>query len=185
MVSEVGYRSASVAKIIERAGVSRKTFYELFGDRAACFAAAHVAAASEIDAAIMGEDGLAALIDLYGRRPEVFDLVFTAAAVTGPRETEALLKALDRWAERLSELALRAEGELGRGSSGGRGDRGNRGGYPPEMARMAFGGLVTALCRSGPTGGGAPLALPVAAGLAALPWLGPREALEARTERLG
>ena len=33
------YREATVARIVSRAGISRRTFYELFADRDACFAA--------------------------------------------------------------------------------------------------------------------------------------------------
>jgi AcrR family transcriptional regulator/DNA-binding MarR family transcriptional regulator len=38
-VSSGGYNSASVARIIRRAGVSRRTFYELFPDRESCLLA--------------------------------------------------------------------------------------------------------------------------------------------------
>jgi AcrR family transcriptional regulator len=57
VAAKVGYGDASVAAVIERAGVSRKTFYEQFGDKEDCFLAAydavsdrlieHVAAAGE------------------------------------------------------------------------------------------------------------------------------------------
>ncbi|WP_225731710.1 MULTISPECIES: TetR/AcrR family transcriptional regulator [unclassified Nocardia] len=40
VVSEKGYRTATVADVIARAGVSRRTFYEHFADKDACFAAA-------------------------------------------------------------------------------------------------------------------------------------------------
>ena len=39
-VAEVGYAGVSVAQVIERASVSRRTFYELFEDREHCFLAA-------------------------------------------------------------------------------------------------------------------------------------------------
>ncbi|MBM0125871.1 TetR/AcrR family transcriptional regulator [Pimelobacter simplex] len=40
-MAERGYTDTSVADIIERAGVSRKTFYELFADKADAFSAAY------------------------------------------------------------------------------------------------------------------------------------------------
>jgi AcrR family transcriptional regulator len=40
-VAERGYGETRVADVIERAGVSRKTFYELFEDKEACFLAAY------------------------------------------------------------------------------------------------------------------------------------------------
>jgi len=40
-VSEVGYPALTVAAILQRAGVSRKTFYEHFADKEECFLAAY------------------------------------------------------------------------------------------------------------------------------------------------
>jgi AcrR family transcriptional regulator len=41
IVAEKGYAPTTVADVIERAGVSRKTFYEHFRDKEACFLAAY------------------------------------------------------------------------------------------------------------------------------------------------
>jgi len=41
VVAAKGYGAATVADVIERAGVSRKTFYEHFRDKEACFLAAY------------------------------------------------------------------------------------------------------------------------------------------------
>jgi AcrR family transcriptional regulator len=41
VVADKGYGPATVADVIERAGVSRKTFYEHFRDKEACFLAAY------------------------------------------------------------------------------------------------------------------------------------------------
>src|SRR2546426_5647965 len=43
VVAEAGYAGTTVAAIIARAGVSRKTFYELFDDTEAAFLAAYAA----------------------------------------------------------------------------------------------------------------------------------------------
>jgi AcrR family transcriptional regulator len=40
-VAEKGYEKTSVADVVARAGVSRKTFYEQFADKEACFLAAY------------------------------------------------------------------------------------------------------------------------------------------------
>src|ERR1700680_2652220 len=40
VVGELGYEKMSVARVTSRAGVSRRTFYDLFVDREACFLAA-------------------------------------------------------------------------------------------------------------------------------------------------
>jgi AcrR family transcriptional regulator len=41
VVAEKGYAATTVADVIDRAGVSRKTFYEHFRDKEACFLAAY------------------------------------------------------------------------------------------------------------------------------------------------
>jgi AcrR family transcriptional regulator len=41
VVAELGYPETRVVDVIKRAGVSRKTFYELFSDREECFLAAY------------------------------------------------------------------------------------------------------------------------------------------------
>ena len=40
-VAEKGYAATTVADVVERAGVSRRTFYEQFSDKEACFLAAY------------------------------------------------------------------------------------------------------------------------------------------------
>jgi AcrR family transcriptional regulator len=52
-----GYRDASVARVVEQAGVSRATFYEHFADKEACFLAAYELAAGRIEAALERIDG--------------------------------------------------------------------------------------------------------------------------------
>jgi AcrR family transcriptional regulator len=47
-----GYREASVARVVEQAGVSRATFYEHFADKEACFLAAFAVAAARIETAL-------------------------------------------------------------------------------------------------------------------------------------
>ncbi|HEV7687975.1 MAG TPA: helix-turn-helix domain-containing protein, partial [Acidimicrobiia bacterium] len=41
IVAEKGYPATTVADVVERAGVSRRTFYEQFADKEACFLAAY------------------------------------------------------------------------------------------------------------------------------------------------
>ena len=52
-----GYREASVARVVEQAGVSRATFYEHFADKEACFLAAFELAAERIELALGRIDG--------------------------------------------------------------------------------------------------------------------------------
>ena len=46
--SELGYREANVQDVIERAGVSRPTFYEHFANKEDCFLAAFDATAARL-----------------------------------------------------------------------------------------------------------------------------------------
>lgn len=50
--AELGYASTNVEDIVRRAGVSRRTFYELFGNKHDAFLAAYDAAASGLFAAV-------------------------------------------------------------------------------------------------------------------------------------
>jgi AcrR family transcriptional regulator len=57
VVAETGYAATTVADVVERAGDSRRTFYEQFADKEACFLAAY-------------DVGLAAVLDRIGRAVE-------------------------------------------------------------------------------------------------------------------
>ena len=59
-VAEKGYEKTSVADVVARAGVSRKTFYEQFADKESCFLAAYET--------IFGELAQAALAAYESRR---------------------------------------------------------------------------------------------------------------------
>jgi AcrR family transcriptional regulator len=52
VAARLGYSDASVARVVEQAGVSRATFYEHFADREACFLAAFEVAAERIERAL-------------------------------------------------------------------------------------------------------------------------------------
>jgi AcrR family transcriptional regulator len=52
VAARYGYREASVARVVEGAGVSRATFYEHFADKEACFLAAFERAARRIELAL-------------------------------------------------------------------------------------------------------------------------------------
>src|SRR4051812_15625203 len=51
-VAEKGYAATTVADVVARAGVSRKTFYEHFADREQCFLAAYDAAVDALFTAV-------------------------------------------------------------------------------------------------------------------------------------
>jgi AcrR family transcriptional regulator len=64
VVGEKGYAAATVADVLERAGVSRRTFYEHFADKEACFLAAYDHGVDSMLEAVSGE-----LADLDGDDP--------------------------------------------------------------------------------------------------------------------
>ena len=66
-VAETGYALVAVADVIDRAGVSRKTFYEQFANKDECFLAAYDATVEDLLATI---DGALELADLAERRYE-------------------------------------------------------------------------------------------------------------------
>src|ERR1700735_5438656 len=100
VIAEVGYRGMAVRAVSERAGVSSKTFYDLFSDREDCFLAAFdygVGRLAEIvGPAYRGERdwaagiraGLGALLGFLDREPALRRLVFVEALGAGRRVVE-------------------------------------------------------------------------------------------------
>lgn len=80
-VADKGYEKTVVADIVARAGVSRKTFYEFFADKEACFVAAYEAIFADILASVFEayesrrrwpdrlSAGLAALLERLASQP--------------------------------------------------------------------------------------------------------------------
>jgi AcrR family transcriptional regulator len=109
-VTEVGYARMTVAQVISRARVSRKTFYDVFADREDCFLCAFKQA---IDRASLlareaydGEDswsegvraGLARLLALMEAQPGLSKLCIVEALGAGERVLEYRAHALDEFA---------------------------------------------------------------------------------------
>jgi AcrR family transcriptional regulator len=100
IVGELGYGGMSVARITGRAGVSRRTFYDLYEDREDCFLAAFeeaVARASKVAVeAAAGQGawreqvraGLSALLGFFDDEPGSGSLVVVEALGAGPRVLE-------------------------------------------------------------------------------------------------
>ena len=66
-VAENGYGPTSVSDVVERAGVSRRTFYELFPDKEACFLAAYETGVEIILGQIRRDVGALAAVDWRDR----------------------------------------------------------------------------------------------------------------------
>jgi AcrR family transcriptional regulator/DNA-binding MarR family transcriptional regulator len=135
VASERGAPHASVAHVVSRAGVSRRTFYELFADREECFLAAFDQAVKQATVTILPayesqtrwreriRAGLTALLAFLDTEPGMAQLVVVEALGAGPRALEhrtqllaVLIAAVDGgWAEVKGRepQPLTAEGVVG------------------------------------------------------------------------
>jgi AcrR family transcriptional regulator len=123
-VQEQGYTDASIADVIKRAGVSRKTFYAQFADKEDCFVeiyGEHMARLQSITRdAFDAQDewvpslraGLAALLNALAYEPAVARVCFVDVLAAGPRAAQRRNEAM-RELERILDLAQGASGETG------------------------------------------------------------------------
>jgi AcrR family transcriptional regulator len=100
LVGAEGYRRLTARRVSAWAGVSNKTFYDLFSDREDCFLAAFDRAIDELTGVVLpaweGEKewtarvraALGALLDVLDREPALRALVFVEALGTGSRVLE-------------------------------------------------------------------------------------------------
>jgi AcrR family transcriptional regulator len=110
-VREVGYARMTVAQVIARARVSRKTFYDVFADREDCFLAAFSQALDrareEVSTAYRSEAawrdsiraGLARLLSLMEREPGLARVCVVEALGAGERALAARAAVLDELAQ--------------------------------------------------------------------------------------
>ncbi|HEY5046292.1 MAG TPA: TetR/AcrR family transcriptional regulator [Solirubrobacteraceae bacterium] len=124
VVSEDGYKRMTVRRVSGRAGVSNKTFYDLFADREDCFLAAFDHAVDQLAVVVLpaweGESewgagiraGLGALLGFLDGEPAPRRLLFVEALGAGPR-------VLERRAQ-ISEVLRRAVDEGRAGVRAGR-----------------------------------------------------------------
>jgi AcrR family transcriptional regulator len=106
-VEEVGYARMTVARVISRAKVSRKTFYDLFTDREDCFLAALEQAAAQMGTVVREayereagwrdgvRAGLAELLVFLDEEPALARLCLVEALGAGPRVLERRAKVLE------------------------------------------------------------------------------------------
>ena len=99
-VAERGYAATTIAQVVDRAGVSSATFYELFHDKEACFLALIreiIARATMIVTEAYGRDrpplellrdGLEALLQLLSSEPAWAKVLFLSSRTSTPRALE-------------------------------------------------------------------------------------------------
>jgi AcrR family transcriptional regulator len=118
VVVRKGYARTTVADVVEVAGVSRRTFYEQFVDKEACFLAAYETASvivlSDIAAAVRALDSadwrerLHCAIEEYTKvlseTPAVARLFLLDVLGAGPKAVELRRTVLGRFAEQLKAL---------------------------------------------------------------------------------
>jgi AcrR family transcriptional regulator len=107
VAAERGAANVTVAHVVARSGVSRRTFYELFEDREACFLAAFGEASKRIEARVVPayeaerrwheriRAALAALLDFLEEEPETGRLCIVETLAAGPRALEQRARALE------------------------------------------------------------------------------------------
>jgi AcrR family transcriptional regulator len=95
VVGRKGYEATSVADVIEEAGTSRTTFYKHFDDKHDCFLSAYDMLVERVFATIVAEcdgeqpwlsrvrKGLATLIGIFVREPELARTAIVEVAVAG------------------------------------------------------------------------------------------------------
>lgn len=115
VAARYGYADASVARVVEQAGVSRATFYQHFADKEACFVAAFQRAAERIELALARIDAdvppgnraaelIDYLLDNIVRGPAAARILLVEALAGGPdarRARQRLMSSveasLERW----------------------------------------------------------------------------------------
>lgn len=124
VVSEEGYRAASVSKVVAAAGISRNSFYEHFANKEECFLAAYDAAVelaiTRVQTAIAGaasreaavEAGFAAFLDAAAREPELAWLCVVEVLAAGPRALARRDDAMRRFARFLDGYREEGAGDV-------------------------------------------------------------------------
>ena len=122
-VAEKGYAATTIADVVRHASVSRRTFYEHFEDKEACFLAAYEGAAAlilDIVARAAGREGpweerlmggLSAYLDAMVEEPALTRVFLVEILGAGPRALERRREVHERFAslQRAMVEALRAD----------------------------------------------------------------------------
>jgi AcrR family transcriptional regulator len=172
-----GYEATTVSDVIEAAGVSRATFYEMFEDKSACFLeaydavidvlVAHVTSAFESAAGDPWPErigaGLRALVELLAAESDIARMAMVEVTAAGDDARARYRAALARFTPFLEE---------------GRDYSSQPGELPPDTARFAIGGATSMIFDEIRAGRGPELQriLPDLLFAVLMPYLGPEEA---------
>ena len=124
-VAEKGYAWVAVADVIERAGVSRKTFYEQFANKDECFLAAYDATVDDLLATI--DEALEALapdwlrahraavhayLEALAARPQFAKAFLIEVLGAGPEALKRRAAVQERFAAQLEDVHRRARQDI-------------------------------------------------------------------------
>ncbi|HZI03157.1 MAG TPA: TetR/AcrR family transcriptional regulator [Archangium sp.] len=122
-ITEKGYTATTIADIVRHARVSKRTFYEHFEDKEACFLASYTAASEETLRAIATAAAPAlpwkerlqaatrAYLDALEAQPAVTRTYLLEIHAAGPRALQLRREVHQRFAEQLRGLVQTARGE--------------------------------------------------------------------------
>jgi AcrR family transcriptional regulator len=123
VVAEKGYGATTVADVIARAGVSRRTFYEQFSDREECFLAAYEtgvevlldtvreAGGGEDDPAGRMRARIRAYLETLAAEPAFARTFLIEVAAAGPRALARRAEVHERFAQLSAELLAEARAQ--------------------------------------------------------------------------
>jgi AcrR family transcriptional regulator len=109
VVGRKGYEATSVADVIEEAGTSRTTFYKHFDDKHDCFLSAYDMLVERVFATVVAEcdgeqpwlsrvrKGLATLVGIFAREPELARTAVVEVAVAGAEARQRHWDAVTRF----------------------------------------------------------------------------------------
>lgn len=115
-VEETGYAAATIADIVRHAKVSKRTFYEEFADKEACFLAAYMAVGEELLKTMAGavdptapwetqlEAAVRAYLSRLEERPALTRTFFLEIHAAGARALELRRQVMERFAQVTREL---------------------------------------------------------------------------------
>jgi AcrR family transcriptional regulator len=111
VIAEEGYLNTTVHKILKRAGISRRTFYEIFTDKEDCFLVAYQEAADHVIVLVQRacrlggtpemriENSLRAMLEFAEREPKVARMCIVEVMAAGEKARSRRAKTMERLTE--------------------------------------------------------------------------------------
>jgi AcrR family transcriptional regulator len=124
VIAEEGYPDTTVHKILQRARISRRTYYELFKDKEDCFLIAYDEAAEHViklaeDACGEGgtperriENGLRAMLEFCEREPKVARMCVVEVLAAGSTARERRSKTMERVTDMVANALTERLGDV-------------------------------------------------------------------------